>query len=352
MRDANSVWLNGAAFPRISSRPWAGRCVWPTTPTACPVRGADGAAAGAGVVFGAILGTGCGGGVVVAARPSKASTGSAGEWGHTPLPWPTRRGARRAQLLVRPPDCLERWISGTALRRDYARGHRREAHRREIVPRPRARRGGGRRGAGPLYRPAGPGAGGHLRHPRSRRDRVRRRHVEHDRALRPRAAGRSPATPSPTSSSPRSSRRSTATSSGVRGAAWLWPLETMTALCRDCLWTLSRARPPPVARPAARCAWCATPSWPAVDGPPRLRRLLRLGGEARPPRAARPAADRRRRRCAGWSPPAATSPACPACARPCRCSRPEAVPPGGDPAARLRQVPRREPPHHGQAAAD
>ena len=50
----------------------------------------DGAASGARVVFGAILGTGVGGGIVVERRVIEGLHGIAGEWGHTPLPWMTR----------------------------------------------------------------------------------------------------------------------------------------------------------------------------------------------------------------------------------------------------------------------
>src|SRR5262249_27088626 len=49
----------------------------------------DGAAAGAGSVFAAILGTGCGGGLVLNGQLVEGAHGIAGEWGHMPLPWPT-----------------------------------------------------------------------------------------------------------------------------------------------------------------------------------------------------------------------------------------------------------------------
>ncbi len=54
----------------------------------------DGAAAGAAVVFGVILGTGCGAGVVVHGRALTGANAIAGEWGHNPLPWP--RGVERS----------------------------------------------------------------------------------------------------------------------------------------------------------------------------------------------------------------------------------------------------------------
>ncbi len=48
----------------------------------------DGAGAGARVVFGAIVGTGTGGGIVVDGRVLTGANGIGGEWGHNPLPWP------------------------------------------------------------------------------------------------------------------------------------------------------------------------------------------------------------------------------------------------------------------------
>jgi fructokinase len=80
----------------------------------------DGAAAGAGLVFGVIVGTGCGGGIVVAGRPLAGAHGIAGEWGHNPLPWP------RADELPGPPcycgkhGCIETFLSGPAIARDHA----------------------------------------------------------------------------------------------------------------------------------------------------------------------------------------------------------------------------------------
>ena len=63
----------------------------------------DGAGAGRSVVFGAILGTGVGGGIVVSGAVLNGHHGIGGEWGHTPLPWMTARGASRADVRLRPP---------------------------------------------------------------------------------------------------------------------------------------------------------------------------------------------------------------------------------------------------------
>ena len=79
----------------------------------------DGAAAGAEVVFGVILGTGVGGGLAVGGRVLVGANANAGEWGHNPWPTPGDGGVpcacgRFAQ------GCVETWLNGQALARDYA----------------------------------------------------------------------------------------------------------------------------------------------------------------------------------------------------------------------------------------
>ena len=79
----------------------------------------DGAAAGAEIVFGVILGTGTGGGVVARGRVLTGRNAVAGEWGHNPLPWP------RAEELPGPPcycgrrGCIETFLSGPGMQRAH-----------------------------------------------------------------------------------------------------------------------------------------------------------------------------------------------------------------------------------------
>ncbi len=81
----------------------------------------DGAAAGAAVVFGVILGTGVGGGIVVEGRPLAGANAIAGEWGHNPLPpGPAADGPPPTCGCGRT-GCVESWLNGAALARDYAR---------------------------------------------------------------------------------------------------------------------------------------------------------------------------------------------------------------------------------------
>ena len=79
----------------------------------------DGAAAGAEVVFGVILGTGVGGALVVRGEALVGANASAGEWGHNP--WPTPQGAGVPCACGRfAQGCVETWLNGSALARDYA----------------------------------------------------------------------------------------------------------------------------------------------------------------------------------------------------------------------------------------
>ncbi len=83
----------------------------------------DGAAAGAASVFGVILGTGVGGGIVIHGRLLDGPNAAAGEWGHNPLPWPDYRdssGERPgAPCYCGKHGCIETFVSGPGLARDY-----------------------------------------------------------------------------------------------------------------------------------------------------------------------------------------------------------------------------------------
>ncbi len=80
----------------------------------------DGAAAGAAVVFGVIVGTGTGGGIVVDGKLVAGPNGIAGEWGHNPLPWPRPDELPGPDCYCGLQGCIETWLSGTGLARDYA----------------------------------------------------------------------------------------------------------------------------------------------------------------------------------------------------------------------------------------
>jgi fructokinase len=78
----------------------------------------DGAARGARVVFGAILGTGVGGGIVVDGRMLEGRHGIAGEWGHTPLAWMTQEEYPGPRCNCGRLGCIEQFLSGPAKNRE------------------------------------------------------------------------------------------------------------------------------------------------------------------------------------------------------------------------------------------
>jgi len=79
----------------------------------------DGAARGARVVFGVILGTGVGGGIVVEGRVLTGRQAIAGEWGHNPLPWPRASELPGPRCYCGRYGCVETFLSGPGVARDY-----------------------------------------------------------------------------------------------------------------------------------------------------------------------------------------------------------------------------------------
>ena len=79
----------------------------------------DGAAAGAEIVFGVIVGTGTGGGIVINGSPLSGPNGISGEWGHNPLPWPQAGELPGPECYCGLCGCIETWLSGPGLVRDH-----------------------------------------------------------------------------------------------------------------------------------------------------------------------------------------------------------------------------------------
>ncbi len=79
----------------------------------------DGAGQGAASVFGVILGTGVGGGLVIDSRLVTGANDIAGEWGHNPLPWPTADEVSGSECYCGLTGCIETWLSGPALAAQY-----------------------------------------------------------------------------------------------------------------------------------------------------------------------------------------------------------------------------------------
>ncbi|MEQ1775969.1 MAG: ROK family protein, partial [Burkholderiales bacterium] len=93
----------------------------------------DGAAAGAASVFGVILGTGVGSGIVINGRVVDGPNAIAGEWGHNPLPWPENFERPGAACYCGKQGCIETFLSGPGLARDYAQAQGSSISAEEIV---------------------------------------------------------------------------------------------------------------------------------------------------------------------------------------------------------------------------
>ena len=121
VKNANSTWLNGRPLARdLEGR--LGRPVRVMNDANCFAlsEATDGAAAGTEVVFGIILGTGVGGGLVVDGRCLSGANLIAGEWGHNPLPWAAPDEQPGPLCYCGKRGCVETWLSGPGFERDHA----------------------------------------------------------------------------------------------------------------------------------------------------------------------------------------------------------------------------------------
>lgn len=121
LKNSNSTWLNGQPIgedlPRVLGRPVRlandANCFALSEAT-------DGAAAGAPVVFGVIIGTGTGAGIVANGRVLVGPNAIAGEWGHNPMPAPRDAEWPGPRCYCGRTGCVELFLSGPGLSRDYA----------------------------------------------------------------------------------------------------------------------------------------------------------------------------------------------------------------------------------------
>jgi len=134
VKNSNSVWLNGrplhrdltAALDREVRVANDANCLAVSEAT-------DGAAAGKHVVFGVILGTGCGGGVAIDSHFHAGPNGVGGEWGHNPLPWARPEETPGPACYCGKRGCMEMWVSGTGVALDYKNVTGRERTARDII---------------------------------------------------------------------------------------------------------------------------------------------------------------------------------------------------------------------------
>jgi fructokinase len=120
LRGSNSVCLNGEPI-KADLEALLGREVRITNDANCFAlsEATDGAGRGAEVVFGVILGTGVGAGIVVRGHVLTGPNAIAGEWGHNPLPWPTDAERPGASCFCGRSGCIETFLSGPGLERDH-----------------------------------------------------------------------------------------------------------------------------------------------------------------------------------------------------------------------------------------
>lgn len=121
LKNSNSTCLNGQPFQRdLEAR--LGRGIRMMNDANCFAlsEATDGAAADVEVVFGVIIGTGVGAGVVVRRHPLVGPNAIAGEWGHNPLPWPRDEERPGPACYCGKSGCVETFLSGPSMARDHA----------------------------------------------------------------------------------------------------------------------------------------------------------------------------------------------------------------------------------------
>ncbi|WP_417475825.1 ROK family protein [Maricaulis sp.] len=225
MRNANSTWLNGQPFAQDIEAA-LGRPVRLANDADCFTlsEAVDGAGQGAAIVFGIILGTGVGGGIAIEGKLLRGAQGIAGEWGHNPLPWPKQSDQPATACWCGQSSCHETWLSGPGLARDHAS------------------RNGGTLGAAEIFAAATGGDAAARHSVALHGDRLARGiasvlniidadvvvlggGVSNAPGLAQRAAAGLPGYLFSDTIRTRIVTHSHGDSSGVRGAAWLWPAE-------------------------------------------------------------------------------------------------------------------------------
>ena len=136
LRGSNSVCLNAKPI-KADLEAMLGREVIVANDANCFAlsEATDGAGAGAEVVFGVILGTGVGGGIVVRGRPLIGANAIAGEWGHNPLPWAKEDERPGFPCFGGHSGCIETFLSGPGLERDHLHAHGEALTAHEIAAR-------------------------------------------------------------------------------------------------------------------------------------------------------------------------------------------------------------------------
>ncbi len=134
VKNANSTWLNGMPLKEDLSALLKREVRIANDANCLAVSEAtDGAAAGKDVVFAVILGTGCGGGLALGGGVHAGHNGVGGEWGHNPLPWASGAEVPGPACYCGKFGCLEKWVSGTAVAEEFLAVTGRKLTTKEIV---------------------------------------------------------------------------------------------------------------------------------------------------------------------------------------------------------------------------
>lgn len=134
LRNSNSICLNKKPFKQDIEKLLA-REIRISNDANCFAlsEATDGAARQAQIVFGVIIGTGCGGSIVINQQIVDGPNSIAGEWGHNPLPWPNENEIHATQCWCGQYDCLETYLSGSGLERDYSRSCEHQLNAKQIM---------------------------------------------------------------------------------------------------------------------------------------------------------------------------------------------------------------------------
>jgi len=134
VKNSNSKWLNGHAFDK-DLEAIMGRPIRVMNDANCFAlsEATDGAGMGAAVVFGVILGTGVGAGIVVGGHVLEGHQGIGGEWGHNSLPWPKDGEWPGPDCYCGRKGCIEVYVSGPGMARDHEAATGQRLSTREIV---------------------------------------------------------------------------------------------------------------------------------------------------------------------------------------------------------------------------
>jgi len=120
VRNANSVWLNGMPLSRDLNKILKKNIVIENDANCFAISEAmDGAGKAYSKVFGVILGTGVGSGIVIDKKVINGANGISGEWGHNPLPWQEENEIKTRNCWCGKSNCIEKFISGPAIEKEF-----------------------------------------------------------------------------------------------------------------------------------------------------------------------------------------------------------------------------------------